>query len=53
MTGPTGRRRAHALAPERKLITANVRPVVPESNLCLTMERADSVGALRITETPR
>ena len=53
MTGPTGRRRAHAFAPERKLIAANVRPVVSESNLCLAMKRANSVGALRITEAPR
>jgi len=53
MTGSAGRRRAHDLTPGRKLITANVRPVVAESNLCLDAERADSVGAVPITEAPR
>jgi hypothetical protein len=55
MTGLTGRRRApaFAFAPERKLITANVRPVVGESNLCLTIARADSVDDVQLTEAPR
>ena len=53
MTGTSGRRRAQELTPVRKLITANVRPVVSESNLCLATERADSVGDVPITEAPR
>jgi len=53
MTGPTGRRRARALTPERKLSTANVRPVASESNLCLATGRAESVSGVPITEAPR
>jgi len=53
MTGLTGGRRAHEFAPERKLITANVRLVIGESNLCLKPARAVSVDDAHITEAPR
>jgi len=53
MLGATGGRRAHEVAPERKLSTANVRPLVAESNLCLSTRHAESGGGVPITEAPR